>query len=474
MHREISVCSCVLVDGPLQGGLGAFVHLGRRYVQFFSEVLIRPVIQSHTISLDFPQNLGKSCCNAPGISVTVISAEMIVSAHRYRLVASLAGFVLALLYPLVATGNARADDLNPAADPAINSALQAAGELAGSGDADTTAPVDEPVPAATGQTASTDQGASSTAQATQQFPRNTVVSIRINSPGNDGPISQTNVAGSGAGASNDSSTAQGAAYGAQQGAEQQATTDQGATATATATQEQPQNIVILIRINSPGDNGSIEQTNTTVAVSNSGNVSVTTQGEPGKGGADGAATDTSPDPRAPIGPPAQQATTAAGAAPRTAVAERAPAAPKRATATEHPIDRKAPAASTTHRPSGGDRANSAPSSNLSVASESSNPPAAVRSGAREPLAHMKPDRRSLPVRSAGAVSGDPGVGRRAVDFLGRLADPSPVQASRSDKDVSNAVVLTLIAVLGAFVVFCGSTYLSSGRRLFGRRSWRHG
>src|SRR5215210_2338285 len=468
MHREISVCSCVLVDGPLQGALGAFVHLGRRYVQFFSEVLIRPVIQSHTIPLDFRQNLGKSCCNAPGISVTVISAEMIVSAHRYRLLASLAGFVLALLYPLVATGNAWADDLNPAADPAINSALQAAGELAGSGDADTTAPVDEPVPAATGQTASTDQGANAAAQATQQFPRNTVVSIRINSPGNDGPISQTNVAGSGADASNDASTEQGAASGAHQGADQQATTDQGATATATATQEQPQNIVILIRINSPGDNGPIEQTNIAVAVSNAGNVSVTRQGESGKGGADGAAPDTSPDPRAAIGPPAQQATTAAGAAPRTAVAERAPA-----TATEHPIDRKAPAASTTHRPSG-DRANSAPSSNLSVASESSNPPAPVRSEAREPLAHMKAARRSVPVRSAGALSGDPGVGRRAVDFLGRLADPSPVQASRSDKDVSNAVVLTLIAVLGAVVVSCGSTYLSSGSRLFGRRSWRHG
>jgi hypothetical protein len=87
---------------------------------------------------------------------------------------------------------------------------------------------------------------------------------------------------------------------------------------------------------------------------------------------------------------------------------------------------------------------------------------------------MKPARGSVAVRSEGAASSDPGVGRRAVDLLGRFANPLPVRASRSEKDVSNAVVLTLIAVLGAFVVFFGSAYLSSGLRLPHPRSWRHG
>jgi hypothetical protein len=78
------------------------------------------------------------------------------------------------------------------------------------------------------------------------------------------------------------------------------------------------------------------------------------------------------------------------------------------------------------------------------------------------------------VRGDGPASGDPGVARRAVDLLGTLAPRSPVQASGSEKDVTNAVVFTLIAVLGAFLVFFGSTYSFSRLRLFVPRSWRHG
>jgi hypothetical protein len=61
---------------------------------------------------------------------------MMASAQRYRLLASLVTLALALLYLLAVTENARADDLNPAADSALNSALQAAD-----------AAVDEPIPA---------------------------------------------------------------------------------------------------------------------------------------------------------------------------------------------------------------------------------------------------------------------------------------------------------------------------------------
>jgi hypothetical protein len=413
------------------------------------------------------------------ISVTVISAEMIASRQRYRLLASLVGFALALLYPLVATGNAWADDLSPLADPALNSPLQAADDVTGAGpiplpsgeqasDAPAPvgapAPVDEPVTAGTTQRASTEQAADAAAAATQEQPKNVVISIRINSPGNDGPISQTNVAGSAAGASNDSSTGQESVPGGQQAA-----TNQAATGTATATQEQPENIIIVIRINSPGDNGAIEQTNTTVAVSNAGNVSVTRQGGgSGNGGAaGGTATGASPDPQAPIGPPAQQ-----GELPRMSVALLAPTAPKTAFATGHRIDRPAPPAERRagHRPAG-DRAGSAPSSRQTVSSEPPILPAAVRSGAHEPQARAEPAHRSAAARTDGAASRDPGVGRRIVDVLGGLAPPSPLQTSGGEKDVTNAVVFTLIAVLGAFLVFFGSTF---GLRLFDPRRWRHG
>ena len=387
---------------------------------------------------------------------------MMVSAQRYRLLAWLVSLALALLYLLVVTENARADDLNPAADSALNSALQAA-----------QAAVDEPVSAPTSQDASTEQTANPAAEATQQQPRNLVISIRINSPGNDGPISQTNVAGSVAGASNDGSTSQGAIPGGEQGSQQQATTDQAATATATATQEQPQNVVIIIRINSPGDNGPIEQTNTAVAVSNAGNASVTTQGGSGIGLVDGTAAGASPDPRAATGPPATQAAASAPAEalPRMSVALPAPAAPRTAVAPGHRIDRPAPAARTGRRP--GDRTSSAPSSSQIASSQPSDPPVAISSRAREPLARVKAPRRSAAARGESAASRDPGVGRRAVDLLGKLAPRPPVRASGSEKDVTNAVVVTLIAVLGAFLVFIGSTYLASGVRL-DPRSWRHG
>jgi len=438
---------------------------------------------------------------------------MMVSAQRYRLLASLVSLALALLYLLVATENARADDLNPAADSALNSALQAADaavdepipapnpaadlalnsalQAADAGvDEPIPAPnptadsalnsalqaaaaaVDEPVPAPTSQQASTEQAANVAAEATQQQPRNLVISIRINSPGDDGPISQSNVAGSVAGASNDSSTGQGGAAGVEQASQQQAATDQAATAAAAATQEQPQNIVILIRINSPGDNGPIEQTNTAAAASNAGNVSATSQGESRNRGAVGTATGAGPDTRAAIGPPAQQDATPAAALPRMSVALPAPAAPRGAIATGHRIDRPAPAARTNHRPAG-DSANSAPSSTQAASTGLSDRLAVVKSEAREPLTQMKPARRSVAARGDGAASRDSAVGQRTVDLLGKLAPPSPLQASGSEKDVTNAVVFTLIALLGAFAVFLGSTYGSSGLRLPDPRSWRH-
>jgi hypothetical protein len=85
----------------------------------------------------------------------------------------------------------------------------------------------------------------------------------------------------------------------------------------------------------------------------------------------------------------------------------------------------------------------------------------------------KPARRSGAARGDDAASRDSALGRRAFDVLGKLAPPTPLQASGSEKDVTNAVVLTLIALLGAFAVFLGSTYGSSGLRLPHPRGWRH-
>ena len=399
---------------------------------------------------------------------------MVAPAQRYRLLASLVGLTLALLYSLVATGNARAGDPLSAAGPAPISALQAAGEVMSAGEVDTPAPLAAPVPAATSQQASTNQSAGAAASATQQQPRNVVVSVRINSPGNDGPISQTNVAGSGAGASNQGSTDQGQAPGGQGSSQQEATTNQGATAVATTTQEQPQNIVILIRINSPGDNGSIDQTNLAVSVSTAGNVSVTRQDGSGYGGADETAAGSSPDPRAVIGPPAQQAASPAGALPRMMVARRAPAARRLAMATGHRVERPSRAARRDRRPAV-HRVDSAPSSTQQAVSPASSDPAASATfEGREPVARVKPLRRPAAAAGDGGASKDPGAGRRAVDWLGQLAPPSPARANDGENDVTNAVVLTLIAILGALLVFLGSTYLSSGLRQLDPRSWRHG
>jgi hypothetical protein len=152
---------------------------------------------------------------------------------------------LCALYPLAAAGAALADDLAP------------------------------------GQAAATGQQALANGVATQTGPTNMVVSVRINSPGANGPISQSNVTVVTVGATNDSATSQAASTGAD-GAQQSAT-GQGAAATGEGTQSQPSNIVISIRINSPGNDGPVSQTNVIAVGVSAGNASSTDQttGSPG-------------------------------------------------------------------------------------------------------------------------------------------------------------------------------------------------
>jgi GTP cyclohydrolase II len=72
-----------------------------------------------------------------------------------------------------------------------------------------------------------------------------------------------------------------------QGVEQSAGTGQSASSSASSTQTNPSNSNISVRIFSPGDNGSVSQSNNSVAGSIAGNASSTTQGVSQSGGGSG-------------------------------------------------------------------------------------------------------------------------------------------------------------------------------------------
>ncbi|MGZ6671340.1 MAG: hypothetical protein ACXVFM_03210 [Solirubrobacteraceae bacterium] len=171
---------------------------------------------------------------------------------RRRLLAFIAG---AVLLPAVAAGSAAADD------PLVQGA---------------------------GQSAGSQQTAGSSATSTQSSPSNTNISVRIGSPGDGGVVAQTNGSSAASVAGNANSTNQQAA---QQGgapgvgvASQSATNDQTANSTATSTQDHPQNTNISVRIMSPGDDGSVTQTNDSSAKSAAGNKNSTTQSTDQSGG----------------------------------------------------------------------------------------------------------------------------------------------------------------------------------------------
>ena len=314
----------------------------------------------------------------------------------------------------------------------------------------------EPVAPADSQAASTDQAASSNASATQEQPVNIVVSVRINSPGYDGPISQTNVVAGVSDAANAASSTQGgsASEGAAGSADQEASTTQQAGSTATARQQGAQNIVVVVRINSPGDNGSISQSNVDVAVSNAGNASTTTQG--GSGGTESAAT-------TPVAEPKRQQP-----------ARKPARAPKR-----RPARDPASVAPRKRQPAAGLVASTpvatAPGSSYGSTAPSANPPSGViPRTAQAPVSerpHAKAARRAsstgvrstLPHRLSGG----------AANLLDSLTPPIQTAArGGSADDVSSSVVYSLLAVLAAVGVFLAWPYLSARLQLPGPRSWR--
>ncbi len=126
------------------------------------------------------------------------------------------------------------------------------------------------------QSASSGQVAGAAAGAAQTNPSNTNVSIRVLSPGNDGSVSQSNSVDSDATASNRNSADQdatqsqsggstGACCGSGstgiQSSSQTAANQQAAAALSLATQRNASNTNVPVRVGSPGNDGSVSQSN---------------------------------------------------------------------------------------------------------------------------------------------------------------------------------------------------------------------
>jgi hypothetical protein len=346
---------------------------------------------------------------------------------RFRGVVLLLVLPVVAAYALVMTGNARADGSGPSPDPSAD-ALGAAGGQAVS-DAQ----------------ASTDQAANAAAEAAQEA-RNVVISIRVDSPGDDGAISQANTATADAGATNDASTAQGQGGGAGNGSGDvasslEAATQQAANAVAAAAQ-QGQNIVVSIRINSPGNNGSIGQTNSSTANANAGNTAATNQGA-------GAAS-----PQAdPASSPSAATSVASGpksVLPRL-VTER-PSAPP-APASRRAAHGEAGSAAPRHDEQPVTSGNTAPNESSSASASrgfASAPSAAAPARTRTVWSPATTEQR-VPSHPASAAvrapkqSGGPGRIRQAASWLSNLRHPASLQGEKA-QSISDPVILALLAV----------------------------
>jgi hypothetical protein len=137
------------------------------------------------------------------------------------------------------------------------------------------------------QSAPTSQQADATATSNQVAPTNINISVRINSPGENGPVNQTNAATANAVGDNANTVNQDVTQdqsggrpssGQSQSASQDAPTNQVANATSTSNQVAPTNLNITIRNKSPGNDGAVTQTNTSSSTANAGNSNVANQG----------------------------------------------------------------------------------------------------------------------------------------------------------------------------------------------------
>jgi len=131
------------------------------------------------------------------------------------------------------------------------------------------------------QDATTDQTAQAASSATQIAPSNSNISVRVLSPGNDGAVSQSNEASSTADATNSAPTTQrssqtGTGSGVQSST-QNADTSQKSVALSSATQVHPENSNVSVRVLSPGNGGSVSQSNEAESSANAQNSAPVTQ-----------------------------------------------------------------------------------------------------------------------------------------------------------------------------------------------------
>ena len=133
-----------------------------------------------------------------------------------------------------------------------------------------------------GQAADNSQEAGALAATVQEKPSNENISVRVLSPGNDGPVTQSNTASSDATAANLNGTEQTAEQNQAGGAGSQligqaADSEQNAGALAATVQEKPSNTNVNVRVLSPGSNGPVTQSNTASSDATAANLNGTKQ-----------------------------------------------------------------------------------------------------------------------------------------------------------------------------------------------------
>jgi hypothetical protein len=133
-----------------------------------------------------------------------------------------------------------------------------------------------------GQAADSSQEAGALAATVQENPSNENISVRVLSPGNDGPVTQSNTASADAAAGNLNGTEQTAeqtqAGGAgSQAIGQAADNEQKAGALAATVQEKPSNTNVNVRVLSPGSNGPVMQSNDASSTATAANLNGTKQ-----------------------------------------------------------------------------------------------------------------------------------------------------------------------------------------------------
>jgi hypothetical protein len=140
-----------------------------------------------------------------------------------------------------------------------------------------------------GQIAASEQSADASADSTQIKPKNTNVSVRVLSPGDDGDVTQENSSAALGLALNKNDTTQTATQEAGGGspvqtAAQAAKNHQDAAGTAESKQIEPENTNVSVRVLSHGNNGSVDQKNSSKAIGIGANLNRTEQTATQNGG----------------------------------------------------------------------------------------------------------------------------------------------------------------------------------------------